>query len=128
MEFIDNRAIYLQIADHVFEQILLKRWSVGERIPSVRELAATLEVNPNTIARSYELMQNQGIIQNKRGIGFFVEEAAWDKIRSIRKNEFMEKDVPAFFKSLYLLEMDFETLKELYERFKHQKIADHENK
>lgn len=127
MDFKDNKAIYLQISDYVFEHILLGRWQAMEKIPSVRELAAALEVNPNTVARTYELLQNQQIIMNKRGIGFFVANDAMDKIRMIRRQEFMDKELPAFFRTIYLLDIDMEQLKHLYETFVNTTFQ-HENK
>ena len=54
MEFSQSQAIYLQIADFVCEKILLKEWPPESRIPSVRELAVQLEVNPNTVMRTFE--------------------------------------------------------------------------
>ena len=76
MEFKDSQAIYLQIADHICEQVLLNKWQPEERIPSVRELAVMLEVNPNTVMRTCELLQQQEIIYNKRGIGYFISNDA----------------------------------------------------
>lgn len=128
MDFKDNKAIYLQIAEYVFEHILLNHWSINERVPSVRELAATLEVNPNTVARTYELLQNQEIIQNKRGIGFFVNNDAIDKIRAIRKEEFLQNELPVFFRNLYLLDIDINSLTTLYETFVNKTFNDHEEK
>ena len=72
MQFRETVSIYLQIADYICERILLKQWKVDERIPSVRELAMQLEVNPNTVMRTYDFMQQQSIIYNQRGIGYFV--------------------------------------------------------
>ena len=128
MDFKDNKAIYLQIAEYVFEHILLNHWSINERVPSVRELATTLEVNPNTVARTYELLQNQEIIQNKRGIGFFVNNDAIDKIRAIRKEEFLQNELPVFFRNLYLLDIDINSLTTLYETFVNKTFNDHEEK
>jgi len=127
MDFKDNKAIYLQISDYVFEHILLGRWQATKKIPSVRELAAALEVNPNTVARTYELLQNQEIIQNKRGVGFFVANDAVSKIRMIRRQEFMHKELPVFFRTIYLLDIDIEQLKHLYETFVNTTFH-HENK
>ncbi|MGV3762754.1 GntR family transcriptional regulator [Parapedobacter sp.] len=127
MDFKDNKAIYLQISDYVFEHILLGRWQAAEKIPSVRELAAALEVNPNTVARTYELLQNQQIIQNKRGVGFFVTNDAIAKTRAIRRQEFMDKELPVFFRTIYLLDIDIEQLKHLYENFVNTTFQ-HENK
>ena len=72
MEFDQHKPIYLQIADAICERILTGQWPEGDRIPSVRECGVSLEVNPNTVARSYDELSTEGIIHNKRGIGYFV--------------------------------------------------------
>lgn len=70
MDFKDTQAIYMQIADFVCDNIVSGKWSGDGRIPSVRELGMQLEVNPNTVMRAYEWLENRQIIYNKRGIGF----------------------------------------------------------
>jgi GntR family transcriptional regulator len=120
MQFRESQAIFLQIADYVCEKILLKEWAAGERIPSVRELAIQLEVNPNTVMRTYEYLQQQGIIFNQRGIGFFTAEDAMSQAATYRKKAFIEKDLPQVFRSLYLLGMDMDELKPRYEKYKVQ--------
>ena len=107
MDFKSTQTIYWQIEHWVYEQILSGNWKPGERAKSVRELAVAFEVNPNTVMRSYERLQNQEIITNKRGIGFFVNEDAPEKIHAIRKKEFMEEEVPEFLKNMRLLGIDF---------------------
>jgi len=72
MEFRDKQAIYLQISEYVCEQILLNKWLVGEKISSIRDLAVAMQVNPNTVQRAYDFLQQQEIITNKRGVGYFV--------------------------------------------------------
>ncbi|EDM37285.1 putative transcriptional regulator [Pedobacter sp. BAL39] len=121
MEFRDNKAIYLQIADYACEHILLGNWKIEEKIPSVRELAVSLEVNPNTVMRSYELLQNRNILSNKRGIGFFIAPDSIAQIKSYRKSQFVEEDLPVFFRNLYLLDIGFPELESLYGQF----IKDH---
>jgi GntR family transcriptional regulator len=118
MEFSESQAIYLQIADYVCEKILLKEWKVEERIPSVRELAVQLEVNPNTVMRTYDFLQQQEIIYNQRGIGFFVSLNALKNSLQYRREDFLEKNLPAVFRTLYLLGMDIEELKPRFEKFK----------
>ncbi|HEY1021036.1 MAG TPA: GntR family transcriptional regulator, partial [Flavisolibacter sp.] len=88
MQFRESIAIYLQIADYICERILLKQWKAGERIPAVRELAVQLEVNPNTVMRTYEFLQGQNIIYNQRGIGYFVGPDATTNASLYRKTEF----------------------------------------
>ncbi|MEE1884270.1 GntR family transcriptional regulator [Pedobacter flavus] len=117
MEFKDNKAIYLQIADYVCEQILLGKWKDEGKIPSVRELAINLEVNPNTVMRTYELLQNKQIINNKRGIGFFIDEHAEKNVISFRKENFVNDDLPAFFRNIYLLNISFAELEAKYQQY-----------
>lgn len=117
MEFKDKQAIYLQIADYICEQILLGKWPLGERIPSVRDLAAMMEVNPNTVMRTYEFLQNKEIIFNKRGIGYSADEQATEKIRAYRKERFLTNELPEVFKNLYLLDIGIDDLQSLYQKF-----------
>ncbi len=117
MEFRDNKAIYLQIADYVCEHILLGKWKVDEKVPSVREMAVDLEVNPNTVMRTYELLQNKNIINNKRGIGFFIAEEAMENVRQYRKAQFMEDELPVVFRNVYLLNIGFDELQNRYDTF-----------
>jgi DNA-binding transcriptional regulator YhcF (GntR family) len=93
---------------------------VEERIPAVRELAMQLEVNPNTVMRTYEFLQQQTIIYNQRGIGYFVGPDALKNATQYRKSEFVEKELPAIFRNIYLLGMDIDELKVRYEKFKKQ--------
>jgi len=110
MDFKSTQTIYRQIEHWVYEQILSGAWKPGERAKSVRELAVAFEVNPNTVMRSYERLQNQEIITNKRGIGFFVNEDAPEKIHAIRKKEFMKEEVPEFLKNMRLLGITMEEI------------------
>jgi GntR family transcriptional regulator len=123
MQFRESIAIYLQIADYICERILLKQWKAGERIPAVRELAVQLEVNPNTVMRTYEFLQGQNIIYNQRGIGYFVGADAVKNATQYRKTEFIEKELPNIFRNVYMLGMDIDELKPRYEKFKKQNFS-----
>ncbi len=118
MEFRENEAIYLQIAAYVSESILLGKWLSEDKIPSVRDLAGELQVNPNTVMRTYEFLQNQEVIYNKRGIGFFVAPAGDKKIKNYRKERFLQQDLPEFFRTIFLLDISLEELEIRYEQFK----------
>ena len=116
MEFKETQAIYLQIGDYICEQILLGQWKEGERILSVRELGVVLEVNPNTVMRTYDFLQDRDIIFNKRGIGYFVSDDAEQKITRYRKKQFLEQDLPVVFKNMALLGMSFKELENEYHK------------
>jgi DNA-binding transcriptional regulator YhcF (GntR family) len=117
MEFRDNQAIYIQIAEYVCEQILLKKWKLGDKIISIRELAVAIEVNPNTVQRACDFLQQKNIITNKRGIGYFIEPDAMERILSFRREQFIENELPVFLRNLYLIKIDIKEIKALYEQF-----------
>ena len=118
MEFRENEAIYLQIAAYIGEHILLNKWRNDEKIPSVRELAVQLEVNPNTVVRAYEFLQNKEVIYNKRGIGFYITDDAAAKIKAYSRERFVGQELPELFRNMYLLDINIEELAKRYEQFK----------
>ncbi|MBO0936847.1 GntR family transcriptional regulator [Fibrella sp. HMF5335] len=103
MEFNDKQPIYLQIADYVCEQILQQAWPPGERIPSVRDLGSSLEVNPNTAMRAFDYLQQQGILFNKRGMGYYAADDAPDQVRAMRRARFLDVELPDVFRTMTLL-------------------------
>jgi len=111
MDFNEHKPIYLQISDTICEKIIEGELPPEERIPSVREYAATLGVNPNTVFRTYEYLESIDAIYNKRGVGFFVSPGAKEQIVSIQKQQFLEDEVPAILKKMELLGI---TPKELF--------------
>lgn len=118
MEFNNTQAIYLQIADYVCDQVQLQHWPPEGKVPSVRELAVNLEVNPNTIMRSYEYLQQQGIIYTRRGLGYYVSEDALRKVIALRKEQFLQEELPQFFRKMFLLGVELDELKVRFEKFK----------
>jgi len=118
MNFKDKEAIYLQIAAYISDHISLGKWLPEQKLPSVRELAGELQVNPNTVMRTYEYLQNQEIVFNKRGLGLFVTADALEKIQNNRKERFLQQELPEFFKSLYVLGISLAEIQERYETFK----------
>ncbi|QEC51740.1 DNA-binding transcriptional regulator YhcF (GntR family) [Anseongella ginsenosidimutans] len=121
MQFYDNgQAIYLQIAGYMCEKVLLKTFQAGAKIPSVRELAVQLAVNPNTVMRTYDFLKQLGIIYDKRGIGYFVAEDAVTKARSYMKEDFTSRELPSLLRGMYLLGLEPEDLKPNFDAFKKQ--------
>jgi GntR family transcriptional regulator len=121
MEFRQNQAIYLQIADHISERILSGMWSEGERIPSIREMSEDIAVNPNTVMRSYGYLQDLGIIYNQRGIGYFVAEDAHRKTLELKKKNFIRRELPRLFRTMDLLDLTCEDLRTLHEENRRSK-------
>ena len=85
---IDNasaRAIYQQIIDHIKRDIALNRLKTGGKLPTVRALAAELVINPNTIAKAYRQLEQDGIIVTRPGAGTFVAELSSNLSTAVRE-------------------------------------------
>ncbi len=117
-DFRQDKAIYLQMAERICDDIISGKYAPGERIPSVRELAVYLGVNANTAVRAYENLSAQGIIQTRRGLGFFVTEDAKDRIMQARRLRFMDDTLPEVFRQMQMLGIPVETLEEKWEEWK----------
>lgn len=118
MKFRDNQSIYLQIAERICDEILGNKFPPGERIPSIREYAAMVEVNANTVVRSYEWLQQHEIIFNKRGIGYYVSPDGKNRIREMRRVRFFEDELPLFFNRLYTLGISIDEIDRRYNEYK----------
>lgn len=103
MVFTDHKPIYLQIYDLIGERLFTHQYQEHDKLPSIRDLAASLEVNANTVLRAYAILQEQGILVNKRGMGFFVAPDGIKKNRQIRKKAFLEQELPRVFRTAKLL-------------------------
>jgi DNA-binding transcriptional regulator YhcF (GntR family) len=114
MNFKDNKAIYLQIADRIGDQIIAGSLTPDGKVPSVRELAAEIEVNANTVARTYDHLQQNGIIYTKRGLGYFVSPDAKEKIVNLRRQQLMQGEMDYFMGQLKAVGITPDELRQLY--------------
>jgi DNA-binding transcriptional regulator YhcF (GntR family) len=113
MEFKNTKGIFQQIADYLCDRILSGEFRAGDKVPSIREQAANLGVNHNTIMRTYMELQRAEIITNKRGIGYFVAENASTQILEIRRREFFEQTLPEIVHQVELLKITKSDVKPL---------------
>ncbi|WP_029904291.1 GntR family transcriptional regulator [Prevotella sp. 10(H)] len=118
MDFKSNKPIYLQIVDFCFQKMLTNEWAEEERIPSVRELGTTLQVNPNTAMRAFEYMQAEDIIYSKRGMGYYVAENARKQILNLQKKDFFEEMLPETFNTMELLGISIDEVVDRYNQSK----------
>ena len=98
-----EKTIFGKLAYQLCEEILEGKYRSEDRIPSVRDLAETFEVNYNTILRAMELLQREEIVYQKRGIGYFVSPNARQRILKAHKREFMQQRLPEVFRQARLL-------------------------
>ena len=117
MKFKESKPIYLQIADRICDEILQGKYKEEERIPSVREYAATVEVNANTVVRSFDYLQGQDIIYNKRGLGYFVSPSGRERILKLRKEVFLRDELPEFFRQIKTLDIPLKDVEMMYKEY-----------
>jgi len=117
MNYTTNLSIFIQIANLICERVLNGEYQSDNRIPSVRELAVEMEVNPNTVMRSYERLQNHRILYNKRGIGYFISPDARQKIHEMRHQHFIDEALPAIFKEMVLLDVNLDELTKAWQTY-----------
>jgi len=115
MEFKNTKGIFLQIADSISEKVMEGKYPPGEKIPSVRDLASEMGVNPNTVMRTYSELQTRGIIDNKRGVGYYVSGEAVRIIGQWKRKEFFDIDLPLIVRQTKMLDITFEELKPYFE-------------
>ena len=114
MIFSSDKAIYVQMADRLCDEILADKYQDDDRIPSVREYAVMLEVNTNTAVKAYDELARANIIYNKRGLGYFVTKGAKKQILKERKKEFMKERLPELFRQMQLLGITLEDVKDAF--------------
>ena len=83
-EFQDHLPIYAQLMDTLKRRIITGRYLPGEKLPSVRELAAEAGINPNTVQRAFSELEREGLIYTQRATGKYVTENS-DEIKSARQ-------------------------------------------
>ena len=116
--FTNNKAIYLQIIEQLINKIVTSEYPLGTKLPTVRELAADMKVNPNTLQRAFSELEMLNIIYSKTTVGRFVTEdvAILDNLRKDLAN----KSIDEFFTKMQQLgfsdEQIFEILKERREK------------
>ena len=115
MAFTNDKAIYLQMADRLCDEILSGKYEDDARIPSVREYAVLLQVNTNTAMKAYDQLARDEIIYNKRGLGYFVMPGAKQKIMEARRQEFMEQTLPELFRNMRMLGIDINDIKKAWD-------------
>ena len=103
--------VYLQIVMHVKRQILLRRAESGDKLPSRREVAAQLSVNPNTVQKAFKLMEDEGFVRTSSTLGsvIYVDEAMFDRLEA----ELTKEMVTEFIQSAKEINLSFKKVVDL---------------
>lgn len=91
----DTQPIWRQVKDQLINQILDGTLRSGEAAPSVRQCAADLHLNPLTVARAYQELVDEGVLEKRRGLGSFVTEGAADRLLEQERARFLAEEWPA---------------------------------
>ena len=103
MEFQNNNPIFLQITDWICDKVLRGEIQIGQQLPSVRDLAVQLEVNPNTVQRSIERLISQDIVVTQRGKGNYLTADAFSRIEDFRRQRLLDEALPKLADEMMLL-------------------------
>ena len=120
MTFSNDKAIYMQMADRLCDEILSGTYKDDDRIPSVREYAVMLEVNTNTAVKAYDELSRANIIYIKRGLGYFVTKGAKEQILKERRQIFLKERLPELFRQMSLLDITISDVTKEHEKFRMQ--------
>ncbi len=116
MDFKPNYPIYLQVADFICEKVLTGAWNDGDKLPAVKDLAVMTSVNPNTVIKALTHLVDNEILTTQRGIGYFLTDDARSKTLALKRNQFIDEELPQVFASMKLLGLGIEELQEIYRR------------
>lgn len=122
MEFNENKPIYLQLAEQIMDEVERPGFEPESRLLSVREFAAKSGVNPNTVMRTYTWLQQEKIIYNKRGVGYFFEPFAQTRVLMKRRDNFYQKEIPKFIERMFALNVDLITFERIYQKYMNERI------
>ncbi|HEY0963730.1 MAG TPA: GntR family transcriptional regulator [Pseudomonadales bacterium] len=116
MDFKPNYPIYLQVADFICEKVLTGAWNDGDKLPAVKDLAVMTSVNPNTVIKALTHLVDNEILTTQRGIGYFLTNGARSKTLALKRNQFIDQELPQVFASMKLLGLSIEELHDIHRR------------
>lgn len=109
-EWSDTTPIYVQLRERVLAQILEGGIKPGEALPSVRQVAAELAVNPLTVSKAYQTLADEGVVEKRRGLGLYVTEGADQQVRKRERERFLSEDWPQIIARIRRLDLSPEQL------------------
>lgn len=105
-DFHTSQPIFVQIRQRLAEMILRGNVAEGEALPSVRQIAADLSVNPLTVTKAFEALVDIGVVEKRRGLGMFVKAGARAELLTHERDKFLKQDWPRIAAQIKALELD----------------------
>lgn len=109
-DFNASQPIFVQIRQRLIDMILRQAVAEGDPLPSVRQIAADLSVNPLTVTKAFEALVEIGVVEKRRGLGMFVTQGARAKLLSHEREKFLQQDWPRIAAQIKALELDLSKL------------------
>ncbi len=106
IEWNDNQPIYRQLRDMVVERVLDGTFAEGAAVPSVRQVASDYNINHLTVAKAYQELVDDGLLETKRGLGMFVLSGARTALSKNEQRKFLEDELPAFAERIHMLGLE----------------------
>jgi len=106
----DTQPIFIQIRQRLIDMILKRSVGEGEALPSVRQVAVDLSVNPLTVTKAFQSLVDLGVVEKRRGLGMFVAPAARGRLLAHEREAFLAEEWPRVMHRIAALELDIETL------------------
>lgn len=109
----DNTPIYQQLRDRIVTLIIEGRLQEGEAVPSVRQVSSDYRINHLTVAKAYQELMAEGLLEKRRGIGIFVLAGARKKLLNMEQNKFLNTEFPELLKRIRSLGISGQQLTEM---------------
>lgn len=109
-DFHTSQPIFVQIRQRLTEMILRGSVAEGEALPSVRQIAADLSVNPLTVTKAFEALVDVGVVEKRRGLGMFVKTGARAELLAYERDKFLQEEWPRIAAQIKALNLDIKTL------------------
>ena len=109
-DFHASQPIFVQIRQRLIEMILRRQVGEGDALPSVRQIAGELSVNPLTVTKAFEALVDIGVVEKRRGLGMFVTKGAREKLLAHERDKFLHEDWPRIAAQIKALELDVQSL------------------
>lgn len=109
-DFHASQPIFVQIRQRLIEMILRQQVAEGEALPSVRQIAGDLSVNPLTVTKAFEALVDIGVVEKRRGLGMFVTSGARAQLLAYEREKFLKEDWPRIAAQIKALDLDLKDL------------------
>lgn len=109
-EWTEDQPIYRQLRDKVAAAIVDGSIGEGENLPSVRNVAIEMQINPITASKAYQELVMEGLVEKKRGLGMFVVDGAREKLLMAEQEKFLNEEWPRIMTTINRLGLDVKSL------------------